>query len=166
MCDVLLWLFVQLDDDSLERHKDERRVRTLDDDAESLAGASVTTESSDVTSLAEDTESALSIQDSDSDDSDANDAEKESLDSNDNSEVIVKHEATSDVKTLSADVIKDDATDSACDKDAPVNVSNDGVNDGRDADDVSEDSEAADDDNSDTEFPDTSLALHHVKGGK
>ena len=118
-----------------------------------------------MTSLAEDTESALSIQDSDSDDSDANDAEKESLDSNDNSEVIVKHEATSDVKTLSADVIEDDPTDEACDKNVPVNVSNDGVNDGRDADDVSEDSEAADDDG-DTEFPDTSLALHHVKGGK
>lgn len=150
---------LQLEEDSVSRHKGERKVRTQDDDLESIAD-SIATESD----MTNDAESVLNESDNDdgSDSGEENENDEQCLESKmEKVEIKVKSEGdVSDSPRSESESHDLDLPQSkSYDKGTSVNVEQ--------CDDSKEDSKNTSD-NSDGEqmFPDTNITLQHVKGDK
>ena len=145
-----------MDEDSIFRHKDERKVRTLEDDASSVAESSATSNDQE-----------LDVSDGDSDSEHGTDQHEEEA----------AKQAESDKKeSQSAQKMTEDDKDQTSSKtvnsqnpdDAKMDIesSNEKTDE---TDEKGENSEVVDSESSDEDeslFPDTSIQLQHVKGDK
>ena len=152
-----------MDEDSIFRHKDERKVRTLEDDASSVAESSTTTDAND---------QELDIGDSDNDseheeDKHSSDSKQETCDKLDaihEEDKNAKSESDNVERTYTETDLKGQETldeqskdtgDADMDIDKPTEETN-----------KQESKDSSSSDEGESLFPDTSIQLQHVKGDK
>ncbi len=164
------YLSIQLDEDSIFRHKDERRVRTLEEDASSVAESSSATD--EVQS-----EHDLEMSDGDSDNED--DTERTEAAKPGGSLSTVKEDGNTEQGR--ENVIENNTSDNLCDNKEAVSQeeskkldptetkqkSEDNAAEGANGSEHQEAEDAKDSGSSDENealFPDTCIELQHVKG--
>ena len=157
MCISVISLF-QLDEDSIFRHKDERKVRTLEDDASSVAESSATSNDQE-----------LDISDGDSDSehgTDQHEDEARNQGGSDKKESQNAQKRTEDDK----DQTSSKRVNSQNSDDAKLDIERSSSNEKTsETDEREEKAEVVDSESSDegeSLFPDTSIQLQHVKGDK
>ncbi|CAH1790707.1 unnamed protein product [Owenia fusiformis] len=152
----------KLDDTCIFRHKDERKVRTLEEDAMSVAD-SIATENSEVSIETDD----VTNDDGDDSDSEADDEHASTEDRTSNSNTTPSQDGESETKSLEN---IDTESNNACENnDAKSNTTE--IDEKESEDHVTmetkpEKNDSDDDDDDENLFPDTNIQLHHVQGDK
>ncbi len=164
MCLCLQIFVLQLDEDSIFRHRDERRVRTLDDDISSVAESS---------STAEDAMAELNIISEEDSGGESEDSESGDAGANagvcDTAEAIVIKTEESVRKAHEMENI----VPSPEEKGTALEHRDEGLNEARRLEEENREVETAEksggsesSDEGDCLFPDTTIELQHVKGDK